>query len=197
MLGDGSLATTQWNDTAVLRYGQDTQQEMSLHAAQLLQAAVGYEPRRPETYYHPKLKCRVIHSTGLAKLAAKFGMAPGQKQMTAALEATSFDFHRGFLCGLFDADGSVQGGQEKGVSVRLSQSNLDTLKAVQRMLARLGIVSVIYENRRPAGYRLLPDSKRQPAPTPTRCSTSWSLAGTTCTSFRQWWAFENRAKLRS
>jgi ribonucleotide reductase class II len=163
-LGDGSLATTQWNDTAVLRYGQDTQQERSLHGAQLLQAAVGYEPRRPETCYHPKLKCRVIHSTGLARLAAKFGMAPGQKKMTAALEATSFDFHRGFLCGLFDADGSVQGGPEKGVSVRLSQSNLDTLKAVQRMLARLGIVSVIYENRRPAGYRLLPDSKRQPAP---------------------------------
>ncbi|MGY2881168.1 ribonucleotide reductase, class II [Thermostichus sp. OS-CIW-28] len=153
-LGNGSLATTQWNDTAVLRHWQDTQDEMNPYAVQRLQTAVGCEPRRPETWYHPELKCRVIHSTGLARLAAKFGIALGQKEMTAAVEATSCDFHRGFLCGLFDADGSVQ-----GLSVRLSQSNLDTLKAVQRMLARLGIVSAI----RPAGYHLLPASQRQPA----------------------------------
>jgi ribonucleotide reductase class II len=156
LLGDGSLTATPWNDTALLRYWQDTQAEMSQYAIQLLQTAVGYEPRQPEAYHYAQLGLRVIGSRGLAKLAAQFGMRPGQKQMTEALEATSFQFHRGFLCGLFDADGSVQGNQEKGVSVRLSQSHLGTLKAVQRMLARLGIIAVLYENRRPAGYRLLP-----------------------------------------
>jgi ribonucleotide reductase class II len=87
---------------------------MSQYAIQLLQTAVGYEPRQPEAYHYAQLGLRVIGSRGLAKLAAQFGMRPGQKQMTEALEATSFQFHRGFLCGLFDADGSVQGNQEKG-----------------------------------------------------------------------------------
>ncbi|MFS8897087.1 ribonucleoside-triphosphate reductase, adenosylcobalamin-dependent, partial [Synechococcus sp. R3-13] len=98
LLGDGSLTATPWNDTALLRYWQDTQAEMSQYAIQLLQTAVGYEPRQPEAYHYAQLGLRVIGSRGLAKLAAQFGMRPGQKQMTEALEATSFQFHRGFLC---------------------------------------------------------------------------------------------------
>ncbi|CAK0739831.1 hypothetical protein WCLP8_100005 [uncultured Gammaproteobacteria bacterium] len=43
--------------------------------------------------------------------------------------------------GLFDSDGSVQGQQSKGVSVRLAQSDLTVLHGVQRMLLRLGIVA--------------------------------------------------------
>ncbi|MBM3556850.1 MAG: ribonucleoside reductase, partial [Alphaproteobacteria bacterium] len=92
-------------------------------------------------------------------LAHGLGMAPGRKIVTEAVESTSSDFHRGFLRGLFDTDGSVQGSQAKGVSLRLAQSDLATLEAVQRMLARLGIVSTIYAERRPAGTRRLPDGK--------------------------------------
>ena len=55
----------------------------------------------------------------------------------------------------------MQGNQNKGVSVRLSQSNLDTLKTIQRMLARLGCISDIYQNRRPEQERLLPDANRE------------------------------------
>ena len=69
------------------------------------------------------------------------GSSLATRHVTPAVEATSSDFHRGFLRGLFDADGSVQGTQLKGVSVRLSQSNLATLEAAQRMLLRLGIAS--------------------------------------------------------
>jgi ribonucleoside-diphosphate reductase alpha chain len=43
------------------------------------------------------------------------------------------------------------------VSVRLAQSDETLLEAVQRMLLRLGIASIIYRDRRPAGPRLLPD----------------------------------------
>ena len=43
------------------------------------------------------------------------------------------------------------------MSVRLGQSTVTTLEAVQRMLLRLGIVSTIYREWRPAGYRQLPD----------------------------------------
>ncbi|HEU0156963.1 MAG TPA: LAGLIDADG family homing endonuclease, partial [Stellaceae bacterium] len=97
---------------------------------------------------------------GAAKrLAADHGLAPGRKHLTPAIERRSSAFYETFLRGLFDADGSVQGGQQKGVSVRLSQSRLDTLAAVQRMLLRLGIASTIYAQRRPAGERALPDGR--------------------------------------
>ncbi|WP_017326864.1 intein-containing ribonucleotide reductase [Synechococcus sp. PCC 7336] len=100
-----------------------------------------------------------IASKGLAELAADFGIRAGHKTIAPEVEQSSYDFHRGFLRGLFDADGSVQGSQEKGVSVRLTQANLPLLKAAQRMLARLGIASQIYCDRHPAGERRLPDGK--------------------------------------
>jgi intein/homing endonuclease len=163
LFGDGSLTKTQWNDSAVLRYWQESQDEMSQYAVNLLQMTVDYKPTTTEAHYHTQLKHRVIASSGLAKLAAQFGLKPGHKLMTPAIEEGSYEFYRGFLRGLFDADGGVQGTQNKGVSVRLAQSNLDSLKAVQRMLARIGIIATIYQERRPAGYRSMPDSDRQPA----------------------------------
>ncbi len=95
----------------------------------------------------------------LRSLALELGMKPGSKAITPAVEGASAAFYVGFLRGFFDADGTVVGTQEKGVSVRLSQSNAARLEAVQRMLLRLGIVSQIYRERRPAGERMLPDGK--------------------------------------
>ncbi len=162
-LGDGSLATTQWQDVGILRFWQESRLEMSQHARQLLTTAVDYQARTEVAHKHKTLGHRVINSTGLAELAAKFGLKPGHKVITSAIEQASYEFYQGFLQGLFDADGSVQGSQVKGVSVRLAQSNLETLQAVQRMLARLGIIATIYQNRRSEGLRLLPDSQRQPS----------------------------------
>lgn len=111
--------------------------------------------------YHRQHQYYEVGSAGLAKLAAEFGMNRHHKQVTAEIEGASYEFYQGFLRGLFDADGSVQGTQAKGVSIRLAQNNLDTLFAVQRMLLRLGVASTIYQNRQPEGVRLLPDSHRQ------------------------------------
>lgn len=91
------------------------------------------------------------------KLAAELGLAPGAKHITPAIERDSAAFYRGFLRGLFDADGAVLGSQAKGVSLRLAQSYLPDLEAAQRMLLRLGIAATIYRERRPAGRRLMPD----------------------------------------
>ncbi|RZJ13804.1 MAG: ribonucleoside-diphosphate reductase, adenosylcobalamin-dependent [Rubrivivax sp.] len=97
-----------------------------------------------------------LASTGLRDLAAALGATPGDKRITPAMEATSSDFHRGLLRGLFDADGSVQGAQDKGVSVRLTQVDLTQLQAAQRMLLRLGIASTIYRERKQAGLQRMP-----------------------------------------
>ncbi|MEC5212987.1 ribonucleoside-diphosphate reductase alpha chain [Polaromonas sp. CG_9.5] len=98
-------------------------------------------------------------SAAVWKLAHEMGMRPGHKTITPAMEKTSSDFAVGLLRGLFDADGSVQGAQDKGVSVRLSQSDLLLLQAAQRMLLRLGIASTIYPNRRLSQARNLPDGR--------------------------------------
>ncbi len=95
----------------------------------------------------------------LKTLAHELGMAPGNKTLTPEIERCSSAFYRGFLRGLFDADGSVQGAQAKGVSVRLTQVSLAVLEGTQRMLGRLGINSTIYRNRRAGGPRALPDGK--------------------------------------
>ncbi len=68
----------------------------------------------------------------------------------------------GYLRALFSADGSVQGTQTKGFSVRLASSKLDLLHDAQLLLLRLGITSVIYANRRSEGLRLMPDADRKP-----------------------------------
>ena len=79
------------------------------------------------------------------------------KELLPAIEKTSSDFYRGFLQGFFDANGTVLKSTKRGRSVRLSQSNLGRLYVAQRMLARMGITSTIYRDRREAGIRLLPD----------------------------------------
>ena len=101
-----------------------------------------------------RLKLKSLHN-----LAERYGLSHKYKGISKTIEASSSDFYKGILRGIFDADGSVQGNQKKGTSVRLSQSNIDTLLAVQRMLLRLGIVSKVYENRRNEKDLLMPDGK--------------------------------------
>ncbi|MDI6851082.1 MAG: ribonucleotide reductase N-terminal alpha domain-containing protein [bacterium] len=94
----------------------------------------------------------------LRELAEKFGIRQGNSIITNTIERASSDGYRGFLRGLYDTCGSVQVSGKKGVSVRLSHTNLELLKTVQRMLLRLGIVSKIYVKRN-AGFNGLSDGK--------------------------------------
>ncbi|MBI5445578.1 MAG: TSCPD domain-containing protein [Deltaproteobacteria bacterium] len=130
----------------------------------------------------------------LRKLALTLGLAPGAKSITPAVEQGSSDFCRGFLSGLFDTDGSVQGSQEKGLSVRLAQSDLPRLQAVQRMLLRLGIVSRIYCERRPAGDRLLPDGRGGTAPYATRAQHELVVSKENLREFSERIGFRDAAK---
>ena len=95
----------------------------------------------------------------LKRLAKELELNPGMKAISKKMEKASADFCEGLLRGLFDADGSVQGNQSKGVSIRLAQSDLDILKAVQQMLLRFGIFSRIYMNRRGERKVKMPDGK--------------------------------------
>lgn len=105
---------------------------------------------------HDKLR---IQSVALTRLVKMLGVRKGHKKITPEMERGSERFVTGVVRGMFDTDGSVQGNQQKGVSVRLTQIDKENLKAIQRMLIRLGIVSTIYEGRTPARKKLVPDGK--------------------------------------
>ncbi len=123
--------------------------------------------------------------SGLKHFAEALGMSAGNKAITPAIESASSDFYKGFLQGFFDADGSVQGTQEKGVSVRLAQSDLARLEAAQRMLLRLGIKSSIYRNRRPAGIKQLPNGKGGNADYQIKAQHELVISGENLVSFQE------------
>jgi ribonucleoside-diphosphate reductase alpha chain len=118
-------------------------------------------------------------------LAEDLDMRPGEKAITPLLEHASSDCYRGFLRGLFDADGSVQGSQKKGISVRLAQSDLPCLQTVQRMLLRLGVASKLYLNRRTGGPRLLPNGKGGYAQYTTRAQHELVISGENLFQFQE------------
>lgn len=160
MVGDGSIAKTKsGSDIGILRYWGESQNEMLDYAiATLHKSAVGHP--NIKGHHHNLHNMNQVSSSKLAVLGAKFGITRKCKAVTSEIERGSYNFYCGFLQGIFDADGSVQGDQNNGVSIRLAQSNLESLLIVQRMLARIGIISTIYQNRRNDSLRELPDSNR-------------------------------------
>jgi len=163
LVGDGTLKQDKavlsvWKPAQVAHGGPQTAgsdgvMEAALAAAQTL-------PHRADFTGWVEVKGRNEWRLSLAAiktLAETMGLSPGHKTVTPMMEKTSSAFHRGLLRGLFDSDGSVQGTQAKGVSIRLSQSDLPLLEAVQRMLLRFGIAAAIYRDRRLAGQRPMPD----------------------------------------
>ncbi len=137
---------------------------------------------------------RRLASGPLRQLALALGVSPGHKTITPAMEERSSDFCRGVLRGLFDADGSVQGMQAKGVSVRLSQSDMPALQAAQRMLLRLGIASTIYRERRAAGVVLMPDGHGGRRDYPQQAQHELLIGGNNLARFAQVVGFADTAK---
>ena len=131
-------------------------------------------------------------------LALELGMVPGSKRVTETMEQASSEFYVGFLRGFFDADGTVVGSQQKGVSIRLAQSDVSRLDAVQRMLLRLGIASRIYRERRSFGHRWLPDGRGGHRLYPVRSQHELVISGENMARYSELIGFadsEKRAKL--
>lgn len=79
----------------------------------------------------------------LDKYVWRFVGHEDKHRLSPSLYGDGFSVRAGFLAGLFDADGSVQGSKEKGFSVRLSQSNEAYLKDIQRLLLTFGVPSTL------------------------------------------------------
>lgn len=109
-----------------------------------------------------------LRSMAVRDLAERFGIVHNHKTVTPEVESASSDFYKGFLRGLFDTDGHVEGvSTGSGVSIRLGSTDRAMLQAVQRMLARLGIKSVI-RKLRDGGPKAMPGGIYE-------CKPSWRL----------------------
>ena len=190
LVGDGTLK----DDKAVLSVWQPAaavndiaEAGLGVHAvmAEALAAAETLPHRADFTGWHAvagRGEHRLVLGA-LKTLALEVGMTPGDKRITPTIERASCEFYRGFLRGLFDTDGSVQGSQQKGVSVRLAQSDLPRLEAAQRMLLRLGIASRLYRDRRLAGTTELPDGRGGRATYATQAQHELVISGESLAQF--------------
>jgi len=153
LVGDGTLT----NGKAIISVWGDNPGDIAMRKE--AEAIINKMPHRSDFngfgHIAERLEYR-MKPQSLKRLATEYGLSNDAKNITPEIEQTSSDFHIGFLRGLFDADGTVVGKKKNGRTVRLSQSNMDILKAAQRMLSRLGIASKIYGDRKKAESKLLP-----------------------------------------
>jgi ribonucleoside-diphosphate reductase alpha chain len=139
LIGDGTFMGNRdraticvWNDDGAIK-------DRIYNHAKTLQARADWRgwkeiPERGESR---------LNNIGVTNLARDFGVTADSKVITKEIEEASSNFYEGFLSGLFDADGHVEGTKDSGISIRLSTASYDTAIAVQRMLIRLGIFSSI------------------------------------------------------
>lgn len=157
LVGDGHFHTI--SEAAKLQFWGEEKHvllDYALNGLRALDPSDPYNDRRTGTDV-PDRDMVTVSSKGLAYLASE--MCDEGKNLDIRTIGVPAMVRAGFLAGIFDADGSVQGDHKKGVSVRLSSSRIDHLHVVQAMLLSLGINSTVYLDRRPAGERLLPDGK--------------------------------------
>jgi len=201
LIGDGTLTADRgvlsvWESAAVANGADDSASGVHSVMKAALRAAKSLPCRADFSGWH-LIAGRNEHRlrlSALRDLAADLGVTPGRKTITAEIERCSSEFYRGCLRGLFDTDGSVQGTQTKGVSVRLAQSDLPLLEAVQRMLLRLGIASSLYTERRSAGSKLLPDGRGGSAAYRIRDQHELVISGENLGRFRDMVGFEDAGK---
>ncbi|HXC57064.1 MAG TPA: LAGLIDADG family homing endonuclease [Rhizomicrobium sp.] len=200
LVGDGVLKKDKavlsvWPGAAVVNGGDERPGTRGIMAAALRAASRLPHRRDFSGWIEVAGRGEYRLSIGALKtLAHDHGMTPGDKCIAPVLERRSSAFHAGFLRGLFDADGSVQGAQGKGVSIRLAQSDPARLEAAQRMLLRLGIASTLYRDRRAAGTSVLPDGKGGSKAYATRAQHELAIAGDNLAVFAERVGFSDTDK---
>ncbi len=101
-----------------------------------------------------------VASERLKEYAVQIGLGENKLRVPEAVMTGSMEMQKGFLQGLFEADGTVAISPESRYSVRLTSISEEMLQEVQVLLLNFGIYSRIYLNRKKAGIRKMPDSKR-------------------------------------
>jgi len=166
LIGDGYLnKQSQLDKACVMLSFFGREQAIAPHFTEIVNRLVGVpEVNQRSREYHvgvQKVSGREesrVESIRLMRLIDP-ELLENKLQVPPSVLRGSRDMQRGFLSALFSADGSIQGTQEKGFSVRLTSISQGLLENVQRLLLNFGIVSCIARNRRTPASRSLPDGK--------------------------------------
>jgi Ribonucleotide reductase alpha domain/LAGLIDADG-like domain/Intein splicing domain len=143
LVGDGSIRKVAWGTgelALLMRWEQDAGSEVvGKHIEDILD---GYPKRADAKGFRPNggPGRLMLQRTAVTRLATAYDIQRGNKTITSKVEQASSDFSIGFLRGLFDTDGHVDPNARR---VSLAQSSELLLKAAQRMLGRLGILSSV------------------------------------------------------
>jgi ribonucleoside-diphosphate reductase alpha chain len=159
LIGDGTIKS----DAAVLSFFGEEKLELAPMFAEHVNELVA--PQTSPTAYRSTYTVGVtaidsrdearVMSERLGRVAEEHGLTETKHQVPEAVFQGTEDMQRGFLQALFTADGSFQ----DGGSIRLASNHVNLLEGVQQILLNFGIASRIYQNRRPAGMRMLPDDQ--------------------------------------
>ncbi len=162
LMGDGTLNMAE--GAALMFFGQE--QELAPLFAGYVEAIAAEQPHHnafaPTRTYGvgvqtlPERNESRVVSVRLKERMAALGFT-NKVALPEVVNSGSEVMQRGFLQALFSADGTVLDNVEKGVSVRLWSVEAELLRGVQRLLLNFGIFSRIYENRKQAGYKGMPD----------------------------------------
>ncbi len=164
MAGDGTLNMAE--GAALMFFGAE--QELAPVFADYVNELAGSVPHKnafaPTRSYAvgvqqvaTRAESRVV-STRLKERLAELGMV-NKESVPETVYTGSEAMQRGFLQGIFSADGTVLDNVEKGVSVRLWSVSLNLLHDVQQLLLNFGIYSKVYANRKVAGYKSMPNGR--------------------------------------
>jgi hypothetical protein len=91
----------------------------------------------------------VLESHLLDEIRSNWGILEN-KVIDHLMESGSSDFIKGLIAGLFDTDGTVEGGRSR---IRIGQSDFERLQTIQRMLLYFGIPSKIHFVREAGTYQ--------------------------------------------
>ncbi|MEO6889498.1 MAG: LAGLIDADG family homing endonuclease [Ktedonobacteraceae bacterium] len=166
LVGDGYLNKQRQPDKSCVTLSFfGSEQKLASHFAEIVNSLVGApEVNQRSREYHvgvQKIGGREesrVESVRLMRLIDPELLA-NKLQVPPSVLRGSREMQKGFLAALFSADGSMQGTQQKGFSVRLTSISQELLEGVQRLLLNFGIASCIARNRRIPASRHLPDGK--------------------------------------
>lgn len=159
LVGDGTL--TKDVQDVIFYFGN----EEKLELLPLFKAHLDKMNGREVNPIQDVTETRLKYSSKIAKKFFELGVKPCssyEKEVPFSIFTADEESVKQFLSALFGADGSVQGSKEKEISIRLASNSIKLLKQVQVLLLQFGIVSKVYEERRKAHEKVLPDSNREP-----------------------------------
>lgn len=164
LLGDGTLHTGEGVGLMCFGAEREPAPQFAEYVENLAGADVHHNPFVPNrscpigvTQVADRNEAHVV-STRLRSKLAELGVTE-QHAVPELVFTGSEAMQRGFLQGLFSADGTVLDNGAKGVSIRLWSAAEALLRGVQQLLLNFGIVSHIHWNRKLAGYKFMPDGR--------------------------------------